>query len=584
MGCLVSDGHTTYALTNRHVTGAVGETIYTLLNGNRVAIGTSAGRQLTRLAFRSVYPNWVGSDVYVNMDAGLIEIDDLNRWTTQVYGLGEMGEPADLNFSNLSLRVIGCQVKAYGAASKTMLGEICALFYRYKAVGGFEYVSDFLIGPRADQPWLGTHHGDSGTVWMIDLDEGRLPSPVALQWGGQPFGDGSQVSSYALATSLSTVCNQLEVDLVRGWNTGNPNYWGAVGHYSIANRATDALQNVKLKQLMTANLENVSYDDQYINKKNMQGLSNKDFVPMADVPDMVWKVGQYKRGGMTSPEHGNHFADMDRKLNTPLPGLNGNDLLEICRDDPKNVSVPVWQQYYTAVEDKSRGPLPFRVQQFYQGMVDYVKTGKVAEFVCAAGIVSHYVGDACQPLHISYLFNGDPDRPVQAMVRDPKTHQQVEGTVSYGTGVHSAYEDDMIDYHTPEVLQGIKEGLAAAQPLPLVTSNHDAAVAVVQLMQRTFHTIQPMDIVEAFVVVADQKPKPRAQAMWDQFGKATVQVMVDGCMTLAQLWESAWKAGDGDNNMTELGKVSEADLEALYQDPSFMSSHTLDTIGPLLES
>ncbi len=46
-------------------------------------------------------------------------------------------------------------------------------------------------------------------------------------------------------------------------------------------------------------------------------------------------------------------------------------------------------------------------------MVSFVKDGEAEKFVCAAGILSHYVGDACQPLHISYMFNGDPDHKVE---------------------------------------------------------------------------------------------------------------------------------------------------------------------------
>ena len=55
-----------------------------------------------------------------------------------------------------------------------MEGEIAALFYRYKTNGGFEYVADLLIGPRAAQApgqrvdAVRTHPGDSGTLWLLE--------------------------------------------------------------------------------------------------------------------------------------------------------------------------------------------------------------------------------------------------------------------------------------------------------------------------------------------------------------------------------------------------------------------------------
>ena len=39
-----------------------------------------------------------------------------------------------------------------GCASGRLLGKLSALFYRYKSVGGLEYVADFLIGSRTDEP------------------------------------------------------------------------------------------------------------------------------------------------------------------------------------------------------------------------------------------------------------------------------------------------------------------------------------------------------------------------------------------------------------------------------------------------
>lgn len=587
IGCLVTDGHRIYALTNRHVAGEAGSPIYSIMGGNKTRIGTAAPLQLRRELFSNLYPDWPGSNLFVDLDVGLIDIDDVNRWTTQVYGIGRLGELADFDSSNISLRLIGCPVRAYGAASRAMSGEICALFYRFQSIGGFEYVSDLLIGPRDDLP-LGTHPGDSGTLWLIESSKpDAAPMPLALQWGGQRFlNAGKTASSYALATFLGTVCNMLAITLLRDWNIGLPEYWGAVGHYSIAGKAIDEIRSARLKRLMTANLDRISFELPDIKKKTMAGLSKRDFVPLADVPDMVWKVGPYKRGGMSSPEHANHFADMDRKLDPPLP--EGATLLEICDGKPENVAVLVWRRYYDAVQEQfpketeSRGLLPFRVWQIYDAMVGFLRDGAVEKFVCAAGIISHYVGDACQPLHISYLFNGDPDHTVPGMVRDPKTGAKIEGQVPEGSGVHATYEDEMVDAHVPEILQGIDQRLAAGAPWPLIEGGHGAAVAVVALMQKTFATITPREIIDCFVPVQAEKPSVRAEALWQNLGARTIDVMADGCFCLAQLWDSAWREGGGDKTITRFDPTDETALEALYRDPDFLHSYSLDMIEPVL--
>src|SRR5262245_50535584 len=76
LGCLVTDGHTLFGLTNRHVCGKPGEKIYALRRGKEVEIGKSSEKQLTRLPFESVYKGWPGRNVFVHLDAGLVELRD----------------------------------------------------------------------------------------------------------------------------------------------------------------------------------------------------------------------------------------------------------------------------------------------------------------------------------------------------------------------------------------------------------------------------------------------------------------------------------------------------------------------------
>src|SRR5262249_24786943 len=155
-----------------------------------------------------------------------------------------------------------------------------------------------------------------------------------------------------------------------------------------------------------------------------------------------------KQGFDRALEGGNHFADMDQE------GEDGKTLLELTEDD-SYIDPDKWQAYYNGITDilsgeriaeKRRGLLPFRVWQIFDGMCDFVEAGQEAKFVCAAGVLTHYIGDACQPLHISYLHDGDPNDPVTHTFSKGKKAGQREERPK-GQGVHSAYEDKMIFDH-----------------------------------------------------------------------------------------------------------------------------------------
>ena len=246
LGCLVTDGHLSYAITNKHVCGDKGNPIYTLLDGKELEIGVSSSKQLGRMKFSEVYPGFIGSNVYLNMDIGLIEIHDRTAWKTEIFNIGEMDELVDMHSNTLTLRLIGQKVVGYGCASQKMQGTIEALFYRYKSIGGFEYVSDFLINMNGDgKSKTGqVKYGDSGSILLAETitkdDAGKdivKYHPLAILWGKHELGSLSQSQPYALATSLSTACNLLEVDIVRDWNVEIPNTWGKTGHFKIAAKA-----------------------------------------------------------------------------------------------------------------------------------------------------------------------------------------------------------------------------------------------------------------------------------------------------------------------------------------------------------
>jgi hypothetical protein len=604
IGCLVSDGHKIFALTNRHVTGAPGEVVWSRLNGVRERIGTSAAKQLTRLPLTSIYPNFAVQDTYVNLDIGLIDIDDISRWTTKVPGVGVVGPMADFSGTNLSLSLVGCQVRGVGAASGEMLGEIQGLFYRYKTGGGFEYVSDLFIGPRAPEkgkgrkrtpaPKFATHPGDSGTLWMLEptsdphskANGSAAFLPLAMEWGRNMLSSSGSAppQSFALATLLSRVCALLEVDPVRDWNLDQPDTWGALGHFSIATRTLVALSGrfPHLNTLMENNEEIISHGDEALDEGDFKGMGSDEFVPMADVPDFFWKPGVGKQGHTRPSEGPNHFADMDQK------DADGNTLLSLTTGtafiDPDK-----WQAFYDSVNDilsgdpiapKHRGLLPFRVWQIFDEMCQFAADGDAHKFVCAAGVLCHYVGDACQPLHISYLHDGDPERPIEHEFTTGKKAGTTEMR-PLGQGVHSAYEDRMVFDHRAEILEGLKRTPKVKQN-ELITNGFDAARKTIEMMRDVFRQIPPMDMVQTFVDVG-KGGKASSDALWKAYGQKTINVMKQGTHLLAVLWESAWEVGGGETKVRSLRALTEDEAMEVVTDPEFLPSLTVDKIGAVLK-
>lgn len=580
VGCLVSDGHTTYALTNRHVAGPTDQPIESLVAGERIVIGKSSAKQLTRIPFTEAYADFPMRRTYLTLDVGLVAIDNLGDWTSQVYGLGKIGEMADISARNISLRLIGAELQAHGAASGHLHGRIQALFYRHRSVGGYDDVAEFLIAPSSGAAPQ-TRTGDSGTVWhLVQTDPPPAKTtttlrPLAVQWGGQTFANGDDADSYnfALATSLSTVCRQLDVELVQGHNTGAQPYWGTMGHYTIAALACGLLTSPKLQKLMLANLDRVSFELTGLGPAELAAALRKakdtnGFVPLADVPDIVWKktANQIKGGRDPSPrqgpEHPVHYADID------APGPDGKSLMELCLEDPTRVNVQYWRDFYAATDVNDRrhqGLLPFRVWQFFDAMVKGVREGDLADFVAAAGIVSHYTGDACQPLHGSIWADGYAD--------------------GRGKGIHSAYESKMLDDWATELHDGMAAAVAAGRDLhPLSPNGQAAAVATVELMSRAAQNVPLVDLIDTYIETGGGKSRRVTGILWERFSAGTVETMVDGAVALATLWESAWIAADGEETpASDLVAISKAKLRSRYENTKFVESLFLDEIAAVLK-
>lgn len=632
IGCLVTDGHKYFALTNKHVTGEGGEVIKSMQGTKTIKIGTSSSSYIGKKPFNQLYNGWQNNNMLVSCDTGLIEIDNISRWKTELPIIDTMDEIFDLNTSNISFGLIAehqykngkiedaenGKVIGYGAVSGLMEGEIFGLFYRYKSIGGMEYVSDFLIGGRNGET-LNLHHGDSGSLWLIEtVDENKKKKlqPIALHWGQHQFIEQKSKSrlAFSLSTCLSNICREMDVDLVRGWNIDLDYSWGPIGHYTVGNKAIDVVNNKNLKKFLLNNADNISFKNDneiykgFNTKTNKNARLTKDpdegFCALADVPDIIWK--QYKLSadgtkgtawGRKGDENPNHYADADAPTTD-----NGKTLYDLC-DSQDKMTVEVWQNYYNNIdkakigldpnEKVSNGLICFRVWQIFDYMVEAASKGHKDKFIFGAGVITHYLGDACQPLHSSYMSDGNPVDNKKEMYTPPKGGPKHPKGVPYerienaGSGVHVAYEDHMIDdYITSDIMPGLKAMLEKKtsainkETIIKIDSGQAAAFAVLQLMKLTQETITPIDIVETFKSV---KGTDRvSETLYEQFGERTIEVLARGCKYLAAIWDAAWEIGNGNSKIKSLTKVKEADLIALYREPSELPSLHLDTIAEVL--
>ncbi|KQV88803.1 hypothetical protein [Pelomonas sp. Root1237] len=564
---IVEDGACAFALVSRHVTSGTepGAPVFALPRGKKVGIGHITLRSVDALPLADIYPGFAGRDTRLTLDAALVKLDSIGSTNSQYLGVGGFGPVIDLSSDKMSLNLIGCPLFTELPGGIRTEGCVHGLFYRHASVGGVDALAEFLIGPRRPGQTVQTRPGDSGAVWFWDevadraaKDQGAAPPvnfrPLAVQWGGHGFGalHSNRATEFALATGFSSLCKALNVELVEDWRSGQSRYWGKVGHYNIGYAACFALQTAKAKAVFKANATAIGVSDEDITAGKLPGATQTSkFIALADVPDLVWRSTRGK-------DKANHFADMDEPGRGPA--FQGRTLIQLWQQDPASRDPQVWDQFYSSIDPARkpahRGALPFRVAELYKVMVQAAAAKQLDAYVCAAGVLAHYIGDACQPLHVSQLHHGQPDD-----ADDDK--------------VHAVYEDDMLNQAADEVVVGVKQRVGAAVKRPLFTGPMAAADAVVQLMRRTIEELPPEEVLEVYRRVHG---RGQSAAMWAALGERTMNRMADGALTLATVWQSAWKEGKGEQNFTAAAcklPVPTVRLKKLYDTKGFAESHWL---------
>jgi hypothetical protein len=367
-----------------------------------------------------------------------------------------------------------------------------------------------------------------------------------MQWGGYSVLErgGQEWMEFALATNLANVLRELNVQLFRDWGLGQREYWGKVGHYKIGAKACDLVASDKLYRLMQENVDCIALTDDALMDDRLPMNNQARFIALADVPDLRWR-------SLRPTDAANHFAAIDEPRETD----GSKTLLDLWHEDAATLSIDVWCEFYNDVGKpgvREQGALPFRVWQIYDEMVHSLRQKDITGFVGAAGILSHYVADACQPLHVSWLHHGEREDEAR---------------------VHSLYETGLLDRNRAELIAGINRILKDQEVTVRYRGGKAAANATLQLMEYTLETLPPRDVIAAY---KERSGRQRIPHMWDALGKRTIECMAEGTVYLAEMWENAWREGGGNRIAASmLGSVDKRALRRLYLNKRFLKSDWL---------
>lgn len=185
-------------------------------------------------------------------------------------------------------------------------------------------------------------------------------------------------------------------------------------------------------------------------------------------------------------------------------------------------------------------------------MIQFVKNGDRESYVCAAGILAHYVGDSCQPLHGTIHFNE--------------------------AGSHSPFEGAMLMRHRGDVPDQVKKALNNRTGAADIANGAAAAQATVDLMNQVQGILPWETIVDSFVAAGKpSKPTdPDLDDMWGDLRDKVGVCMAEGTLFLANLWQSAWKLGGGDAKITKTDEIPHETLRKIYEKPDFLPSLALE--------
>uniref|UniRef100_A0A7N0U1X0 Trypsin family protein n=1 Tax=Kalanchoe fedtschenkoi TaxID=63787 RepID=A0A7N0U1X0_KALFE len=160
-------------------------------------------------------------ETFVRADGAFIpfaEDFDISNVSTYVKGVGEIGEVNTIDLQCPINGLIGRQVIKVGRSSGLTAGTIMAYALEYNDEKGICFFTDFLVVGENQQTF--DLEGDSGSLILLTGENGEMPRPVGIIWGGTAnrgrlkLKVGQPPENWTSGVDLGRLLDLLELDLI----------------------------------------------------------------------------------------------------------------------------------------------------------------------------------------------------------------------------------------------------------------------------------------------------------------------------------------------------------------------------------
>ncbi|KAK4804422.1 hypothetical protein SAY86_004239 [Trapa natans] len=160
-------------------------------------------------------------ETFVRADGAFIPFTEdfnMNRVTTLVRGVGEIGEVNTIDLQSPIGTLIGRQVVKVGRSSGLTTGSIMAYALEYNDEKGICFFTDFLVVGENQQTF--DLEGDSGSLILLTGQNNEKPRPVGIIWGGTAnrgrlkLKVGLPPENWTSGVDLGRLLDLLELDII----------------------------------------------------------------------------------------------------------------------------------------------------------------------------------------------------------------------------------------------------------------------------------------------------------------------------------------------------------------------------------